>query len=80
MSLLKKFIEIEDKKYPDDLRKIKKPPKRLFYRGDINLLNTNCFAVVGSRSFTEYGKYVEKKIVKVLVNAGLTIVSRTCCW
>ena len=70
------FIKISDEKYPENLKYIKKPPKKLFYKGDINLLNSNCFAVIGSRDLTEYGRYIEKKFVSYLAQKNITIVSR----
>ena len=74
-----KFIEINDKRYPECLRKISNPPKKLYYKGNIDLLKSNCFAVVGSRDLTNYGEYNEKRFINVMTRAGATIVSRTCC-
>ena len=74
------YIEIDDEKYPDSLRKISKAPKRLYYKGNIDLLNSNCFAVVGSRDLTTYGEYIEKRFVKSLTLSGATIVSRNGGW
>lgn len=71
-----KYIDIEDREYPESLKNISKPPKRLYYRGDIRLLNSNCFSIVGSRDLTSYGEYVEKRFVKGITLAGATIVSR----
>lgn len=36
--------------YPDSLKNIPSPPVMLYCKGDISLLKTNCFSVVGSRS------------------------------
>ena len=74
------FIELEDNNFSELLRKIKNPPKRLYYKGDINLLNSLCFSVVGSRTLTDYGNYIERKFVKKLAFLGITIVSRNCYW
>lgn len=73
------FIEIGDDKYPESLKVIKNPPKKLFYKGDINLLNSSCFAVIGSRDLTDYGRYIEKKFVSYLACKNITIVSRISC-
>jgi len=35
--------------YPDSLKNIPSPPVMLYCNGDISLLKTNCFSVVGSR-------------------------------
>lgn len=71
-----KSIDFENEKYPEMLRKIKNPPKKLYYKGNIDLLKSNCFAVVGSRDLTEYGRNIEKKFVSDLALRDITIVSR----
>lgn len=69
-------VSIEDKQYPESLRWIQNPPKKLFYRGNWKReIFTNCLAVVGSRRVTGYGEAVINKIIPGLVRAGLTIVS-----
>ncbi|WP_125590453.1 DNA-processing protein DprA [Companilactobacillus jidongensis] len=40
--------------YPDILREIYNPPALLFYRGNIDLLKTDCIAIVGAREASEY--------------------------
>jgi len=69
-----KKISIEDKNYPKILKKIKNPPKVLYYLGKI-LPNEKCFAIVGARNCSNYGKEVAFQIAKDLAKAGLTIVS-----
>ncbi len=69
-----KTISIEDKNYPKLLRKISNPPKILYIRGEF-LPNELCFAVVGTRRFSYYGKQVALEISGDLAEAGLTIVS-----
>ncbi len=68
-------ILISDNKFSDSLRKIIKPPKYLYYEGNIELLKTNAIAVIGSRKCSEYGRKMTKKFTKELVEYGLTIVS-----
>lgn len=68
-------IRIEDKKYPESLKKIKNPPKVLYYRGDFIKENENCFAIVGTRNPSDYGKEASLKISSELADAGLTIIS-----
>lgn len=69
-------VSIKDKQYPESLRWIQNPPKKLFYRGNWNQeILANCLAVVGSRRVTGYGEAVINKIIPGLVRAGLTIVS-----
>lgn len=70
-----KIIEIDDNNYSNSLRTIKDAPARLFCEGNIELLNTLCFSIVGSRALTPYGKRIEEKFVRELALRGITIVS-----
>jgi len=69
-----KEISIEDGNYPKLLKEIKDPPEILYYRGEI-LAEENCFAVVGTRMASSYGKQVALEIAGDLAEAGLIIVS-----
>ena len=70
-----KKIEIAGFDYPERLKQIKSKPKKLYYSGDISLANQDCFAVVGSRRPSSYGKQACLDIVNQLVAAGFIIVS-----
>lgn len=65
----------DDINYPKFLKEIKKPPIKLYVKGNIELLNKPSIAIVGSRNYTEYGKKMAKKFSKDLVNEGFAIVS-----
>jgi DNA processing protein len=69
-----KTISIEDKEYPKLLKEIADPPKILYYLGEIKS-SENCFAIVGTRRYSSYGKQVALEIAGDLAEAGLTIVS-----
>jgi DNA processing protein len=69
-----KTINIEDKNYPKLLKEIKDPPKVIYYLGKIKDKEP-CFAIVGTRRFSSYGKQVALEIAGDLAEAGLTIVS-----
>jgi len=69
-----KTITIEDKNYPKLLKEIKDAPEVLYYRGELKP-NEQCFAVVGTRRCSPYGKQVALEIAGDLAEAGLTIVS-----
>ncbi|MBO5884386.1 MAG: DNA-processing protein DprA [Clostridia bacterium] len=69
------YITIECDKYPSGLLQLDQPPHILYYRGDISLLNTNCIAIVGTRSPTFYGKDITTKFAKELCEEKYTIVS-----
>ena len=64
-----------DKNYPGALKKIKDAPKVLYYRGVLPGTKEKCFAVVGTRMYSPYGKQVALEIAGDLAEAGLTIVS-----
>lgn len=68
-----KVLKITHPLYPQLLKKIKDPPLNLYFCG--NPAFKNCFAVVGTRRCSPYGKELVLKIVPQLVSAGLTIVS-----
>jgi len=70
-----KFLTIHSNNYPKSLINTDAPPFVLYCKGDISLLNSSCFAVVGSRHITSYGKVVTEKFTTDLVKAGFTIVS-----
>lgn len=69
------IIEYASKFYPERLRSIKKPPSRLYALGNIEILNENGIAVVGSRTNTQYGEKMCRKFVKNLVEYDINIIS-----
>ncbi|PKL36559.1 DNA-protecting protein DprA [Candidatus Peregrinibacteria bacterium HGW-Peregrinibacteria-1] len=69
------IIVAADGKYPFMLKKISKPPKKLFYRGELGVVNGLCVAVVGTRYCSDYGLSMTRKIVADLVEFGAVIVS-----
>jgi len=69
-----KTISLQNKEYPKLLKKIPNSPKVLYYFGEIKS-DENCFAIVGTRKFSPYGKEVALEIAGDLAEAGLTIVS-----
>ena len=70
-----KIIEFEDKLYPENLRKIDNPPKKIYANGNIEILNSNCISIIGSRKNTKYGEKWCEKFVKEFVKYDLKIVS-----
>lgn len=61
--------------YPSKLRDLDFPPQTLFCLGDVSLLDSECIAVVGTRTPTPYGKIITEKFVKGLSENNFTIVS-----
>ena len=68
-------IKNKNKEYPKLLHETDNPPKQLYCRGNIKLLNSFCIGVVGTRKMTAYGKEVTEKIVSELAGNDITIVS-----
>lgn len=72
-----KYVTLLNEKYPSRLKSIYKPPFVLFYKGDLELLNTSnkTIGVVGSRNNDGYGKKITESIVGDLVKENYVIVS-----
>ena len=68
-------IARSDPRYPTLLGQITDPPNVLYCRGNVALLNSTCFAVVGTRKITPYGREVATSIARDLAYHGFTIVS-----
>lgn len=69
-----KNLKPEDKDYPPLLRGTTGAPKTLYIIGN-NSFEENCFAVVGTRRCSDYGKEIAYSISYELAKAGMTIVS-----
>ena len=77
MSINKKVYEIlkSDYIYPELLKEVVSPPKKLYAIGNISLLNMNSIAIVGSRNSSEYGETITQKISKDLAKEDIVIIS-----
>ena len=75
MDFLISAIGLSEKKYPKLLNQIANPPKRIYCRGNIELLKSFCIGVVGTRKLTSYGKEATEYIVSGLADREITIVS-----
>ena len=67
-------IEIDDKDYPDLLKRIKKPPKAIRVRGNLPP-NRKIIAISGSRETTNQALDAAYRIGKMLAQHGYTIVT-----
>ena len=67
-------ITFNSSEYPYILKEISTPPLCLYCKGDIELLNSQCFAIVGTRKPTDYGVVTTKQYGKELCK-HMTIVS-----
>ena len=68
-------ISIESKEYPEQLRNIYNPPKKLYVLGNKEILKKKGIAIVGSRNASIYGKEVALKISKELSEKRINIIS-----
>jgi DNA processing protein len=69
-------LTLTDPEYPASLRDISSPPKTLFVKGNLELMNSPYrLAVIGSRKVSRYGSSVTESLVSRAVNAGVVIVS-----
>ena len=60
---------------PSELKELKTPLEKLYYKGDISLLKKHKVAIVGSRRPINYTKNVTFELAKKLSNRGICIVS-----
>ena len=68
-------IKFESQLFPKLLREINNPPKILYVEGDKEILNTNCVAIIGSRSCSDEGFKSAKKFAYDLASQNITVVS-----
>lgn len=61
--------------YPRNLKKVQYPLGFLYYKGQLDLINTKCISIIGTRKPSENGVKSTKQLVKDLVCAGFTIMS-----
>ena len=75
--MIKKDFEIDrdSRLYPELLRQIPNSPKKLFCRGNPELLECRKVAVVGSRRYSLYGKQTALMIGKYFGKTELAVVS-----
>lgn len=69
------IIKIDNEIYPEKLRIIDKPPKQLYAIGNIDLLNKDMIAVVGTRKITDYGKKIATKFCEEIALRDIPIIS-----
>ena len=68
-------ININNAIYPSKLKEIKNPPKKLFLRGNLELLENNSIAIVGSRECTSYGFYKAYEFAKEVSKEEICVIS-----
>lgn len=68
-------ITINSRNYPEKLRKIKRPPQKLYVLGNKEILRNDGIAIVGSRDCTKDGKRSARLFAANIAKAGFTIIS-----
>jgi len=68
-------IEISDVRYPGLLRNIPDPPPVLYVDGELEPVDVQAVAIVGSRHATLYGIRIARTLAEQLSRLGFTIVS-----
>lgn len=68
-------LRVSDPRYPARLRESPDPPRVLWVRGDLDLLDRPCVAIVGTRRATAYGERVTMQLARTLARAGACVVS-----
>lgn len=69
------IIDFSSSFYPSLLKGIPSPPLVLYVKGKKEILTKFCFAIVGTRLASLYGKTMAEKIASTLASLGLVIVS-----
>ncbi|MFO8054341.1 MAG: DNA-processing protein DprA [Bacteroidales bacterium] len=64
-----------NKSYPQRLLHCADAPMMVYYKGNADVNHPRIISVVGTRSCTEYGKYICEKIVEALKEAGVLVIS-----
>jgi len=70
-----KSIRKNDSDYPALLKELYESPQKLYYKGDLNVLQKTCIAIVGTRKYTDYGEFMTNKIIEELAVLDIAIVS-----
>jgi DNA processing protein len=74
-SLNVRFVTRLDDTYPELLRHIAHPPWVLYYKGNIEVAQSPCIGMVGTRNPTVYGRKVAETLAHELSECGVCIVS-----
>jgi DNA processing protein len=70
-----RLLTWHEPEYPQLLREIYDPPPLLYVKGNAELLNRHCIAIVGTRRPTPYGNQMAERLGRDLADHGLVIVS-----
>ena len=66
---------IKDNAYPKRLLNCYDPPTLLFYRGEADLNMKRTVSVIGTRSYSEYGKQLTEELINILREQNVLVIS-----
>ena len=69
------MITINDRCYPEQLKQIYDAPKKIYVRGNKEILKDFGIAIVGCRDNTKYGELITKNLAYNLAKKGVNIIS-----
>ena len=69
------YIGAENEKYPQSLRPFDSMPIGLYVRGNADILNMPCVAIVGTRFCSVYGQMCARAFARDFARAGFCVVS-----
>ncbi len=69
------LVTDRDPRYPPSLRDLSDRPRWLFVQGDVQLVQANSVAVVGTREPTDEGLQAARTVATILVELGIPVVS-----
>jgi DNA processing protein len=70
-----KILLQSDEHYPRHLKNCIDAPSVLFFRGNYQFLEQKIISIIGTRTFTDYGKRICEELIEQLQPYGVTIVS-----
>ncbi len=70
-----KALFISDELYPKRLLNCYDSPTLLYYKGDADLNNSKMISIIGTRTYSDYGKQITEKLIEELSNQNISIVS-----
>ena len=68
-------FDLNSRFYPEKLRNISCPPKKLYCLGNLSLLNCRSVAIIGSRNYSNYGKRAANEFSYNLAKDNICVVS-----
>ena len=70
------ILSLDSKCYPDRLRRIRKPPALLYYKGKLPYADQQlCIAIVGTRKMSDYGRRTAYRLGYEIGGCGAVVVS-----